>query len=356
MLIHGANRGVKPSALKSFIESTSLKYRDGARSYIFECPRCRKADKLYIRKSDGRFICWVCAEIDNYKGWAELPLRDLTGLSLGVIKEALYGSSGADSQGPWINVNLRDFFSEADEERSDYTQTEALQERKWPVDYYDLTALCSKRGLGYLNNRGISLELAQYYQLKYDPRGSRVVFPVSYQNKLYGWQARYIHDTEGVNEESGREWKIPKILSSDSLVSARNQIVMFADQLTGTDQAIISEGPIDAIKCHLCHQSGKTAGNIATMGKVVDRNQLAFIRNAGVNKIYLALDPDAAAEVGRIASEFNDLEVFLMKPQPGYEDFGAMPVEAVPECWRNAEKYKPGRMNVYLDPEMVPTN
>jgi DNA primase len=97
----------------------------------------------------------------------------------------------------------------------------------------------------------------------------------------------------------------------------RDRVLMFADRLTGSDHAVLCEGPMDALKAHLC------GGNVATMGKVVHRNQIALIRNAGIGKIYLALDPDAAAETGKLVSEIGiDMECYQILPPPGREDLG----------------------------------
>jgi hypothetical protein len=50
-------------------------------------------------KSDGRFVCWVCAETSGFKGRPEFALQELLGMSLSSIKEKIYGDS-ADGQTP----------------------------------------------------------------------------------------------------------------------------------------------------------------------------------------------------------------------------------------------------------------
>jgi hypothetical protein len=353
--------GCRPEALREFIESSGLKFRPGAKSWIFECPKCGKRDKLYIRRSDGAYICWYCAETIGYKGRnPEYALADLMNISVAAVKEKLYGVSAPEDGGtPWVNIKLQDFYAEIDELDEDL-EIFQMQERLWPPDYYDLGQAWSQPGRQYLLGRGIDDDLIRYYHLRYDPSRERVIFPVEYQGKLYGWQARYIKPDSGVNPETGVEWRIPKILTSDPF--EREKIVMFADQLDGAKQAIICEGPVDAIKCHACHPEGQPGGNVVTMGKAVSTRQIAFIRNAGIHQIYLGLDPDAAQEIPRLVQAFPDCKLFLMRPSKGAKapdgkpakDLGDLDLETARGAWLSAEPIRPGMIFVYLDPGGIP--
>lgn len=353
--------GCRPEALRELIESSGLKFRPGPKSWIFECPKCGRKDKLYIRRSDGHYICWYCAETIGYKGAnPEYVLSDLLNVSVAAIKAKLYGVGAQEDGGlPWIDIKLQDFFSDEDDPVEDL-QVFQMQERLWPPDYFELDQPWSEKGRQYLHSRGITDELIRYYHLKYAPKNERVVFPVEYQGKLYGWQARYIHSTEGVDSETGKEWRINKILTSTPF--EREKIVMFADQLLGAKQAIICEGPVDAIKCHACHPEGQSAGNVVTMGKAVSIRQIAFIRNAGIHQIYLGLDPDAAQEIPKLVERFRDCQLYLLRPPPGAKamdgkpakDLGDLDLETARCAWLNAERIKPGQVFVYLDPHGVP--
>lgn len=344
--------GCRPEVLREFVESSGLKFHSGPRSWIFECPKCGRKDKLYVRKSDGHYICWYCAETIGYKGCnPEYALADLLNVTVASVKEKLYGVVQHASGMPWIDVDLQDFWSD-DEVPSEDLDMLKMEDRCWPPDYFALTETWSAPGQEYLRGRGITDDLQKHYNLKYDPKHERVIFPVEYHGKLYGWQARFIGPTEGINPETGVEWKIPKILTSSPF--EREKIVMFADQLDGADQAIVAEGPVDAIKCHDCHEPGKPTGNVVTMGKAVSYRQVAFIRNAGIHKIYLALDPDAAQEIPKLAEKFDDCELYLMKPAPGFKDLGEMTLAGARQQWLAAERIRPGMVFVYLDPAGIP--
>ena len=80
---------------------------------------------------------------------------------------------------------------------------------------------------------------------------------------------------------------------------SRETLVMFADNLIGSNFAIVAEGPVDAIKFE------QVGGNICTMGKVVTDKQLDIIKSYGIQKVYLALDDDALLEKNLVAEKLN---------------------------------------------------
>jgi hypothetical protein len=336
---------VDTEALKNLIEDSGVTYRQNRRSYIFTCPRCGKKDKLMMFKSDGRFICWVCAEISGFKGRPEMALFELLGLPFELIKDKIYGSSAAQTDTRAFSLSLRDFYDE------DPPPPELVEHQRglpWPLDFYPIDHPYSARGLEYVLSRGITMEVALHYGLRYCPVQKRVIFPVMVGEKLLGWQARYILATSWDDEEAGVTKTIPKILTTGK----RDSVLMFQDNLVGSDHAIICEGPVDAIKCHLA------GGNVATMGKVVSQQQIQIIKGSGVRKIYLGLDRDAGAETEKLARAFNDYlncgtgemyEIYRLLPADGYEDLGAMPPELVLECFRIAPRVSAGSLFLSLE-------
>jgi len=103
----------------------------------------------------------------------------------------------------------------------------------------------------------------------------------------------------------------------------------------------VTEGPVDAIKFHLC------GGNVASCGKIVSDKQLEVILESGVRKIYLALDPDAMPEMRELAKKV-DIPVFVIKvPKETEErclrsgkkaDFGECSYEEAANAFSNAEE------------------
>jgi len=131
-----------------------------------------------------------------------------------------------------------------------------------------------------------------------------------------GWQGRYCGDTEKVDHSTGRTYKIPKAITTIQ-DNVAGKFVMFGDNLNTSDHCVLCEGPVDALKTELCH------GNVAALGKGVSNAQIEWIADR-VTTLYIALDPDAADEVIRIAREASNHGVRskLMVPPKGKKDFG----------------------------------
>jgi DNA primase len=179
-----------------------------------------------------------------------------------------------------------------------------------------------------MEKRGIPVEVSAQYDLTYWASKQRVIFPIYLDGLVYGYQARTI-----VNAE-------PKILGSKGL--KRDRLVMFSQRLTG-DHAVVCEGPIDALKAHLC------GGNVATMGKAVSSKQIELLRSKGVRKLYLALDPDAADETAKLVRDnWQDFEVYQMEVPHPYKDFGEMSFGEVRDCFDAAKRANPAKLFLYL--------
>jgi len=174
-----------------------------------------------------------------------------------------------------------------------------------------------------------------------------VVFPVYDRGELYGYQERFILPTKYIDPSTNEEREIPKILSSTGI--PRERMLMFSDRLIGSPHAILAEGPVDAIKAHLC------GGNVATMGKAVGAEQFRLLLNGGIKKVYLGLDPDASGEFRRLARTYYDeVEMYDLRPKAtggGREklDLGAMSFEDVYRLFLDAERIFPGQLFTFLN-------
>lgn len=319
-MIWAKSHKIEPEILRSFVEGSGLSYDENSVSWIFTCPRCNKAKKLYLRKRDGRFVCWRCKEIDNFQGRPEYALCELTSQSIADVCRFLYGDIPlrADST---FDARIEDFFSEGDGIDDDAVEHNVI---KWPHDFYRIEdVFWSKRGAEYLKLRGIPTGIAQKYGIRYSPELRRVFFPIGERGCLYGYQGRLIipHEYE---DEDGEKKEVPKILSSKGV--RRDRLLMFSDRLEGSEHAVLCEGPVDAIKAHYC------GGNVATMGKEVSHYQIQLLLNSGVKRVYIALDPDATEAIERLVTEMNgDVELYNMIPQTVGKsvDLGAMSFQEV---------------------------
>lgn len=331
-------RSVDPETLRSLVEDSGLSYSQNSVSWIFTCPRCGKAKKLYISKRSGRFVCFRCKETDNFQGRPEFALGELLGESVNEIAKKLYGDVPLVAD-IWIDVHLIDYFGDDDPIDEEAIEHEILT---WPFDHYPIDHPHSARGVEYLKSRGIGPLLSKRYDLRYCPVLRRVYFPISSHGSLYGWQGRLIVPHK--YEVDGEEVEALKIVTSKGL--RRERLLMFSDRLQGSEHAVICEGPVDAMKAHYC------GGNVATMGKAVSREQVELIRNSGVKKVYLALDPDAADEMHRLVQDLSsDVELFEMVPDGEKVDLGAMSFEEVYKLFLSAPRINPGRLFVFIDPK-----
>lgn len=331
--------------LEQLIRGASVEHTENSVSWIFTCPRCNKSKKLFLRKRDGRFVCWRCKS-DGYEGRPEYALRDLLGIPVRDIQEKLYGASSV-ADGPYVKLELRDFFGDDDEIPFDLLPS--LPQVMFPEHFYEIEDVKATKGRVYLESRGINTALAKRFDLRYDPVERRVVFPIVVDGKLVGWQARFILPSKWIDDQ-GRKWEIPKILTGPKSFN-RERTFMFQDNLKESDHAVLCEGPVDGVKAHLC------GGVIVSMGKALSPGQIEALKDWAEKvkartgrraKLYLGVDPDAAAELTRLCREFSDLELYQLLPRPGFEDLGADSPEGVFAAFLDARRINAGR--VFIPP------
>lgn len=337
--------GYNHAALELLIEQSGLSFRKRPTSYVLDCPRCGGKDKLYIRRSppDGKFVCWVCGEEERdghlFRGKPEWALTLLLGRPVREIQELLYGGSKDWADGERSTVNLILPARYQDEDPPDEFQE--IPEVCWPPDYLDHTFPAFVKAARYLWKRGIGFELVKKYDIRFHPATQRVVFPVKVGGRLLGWQGRYIHPTD-YETEDGNQIHLLKIVSTKGL--AGGQALMFQDNLLGSEHAVLTEGPFDALKADLC------GGNVAAMGKGVKQGQLKVLADSGIKRLYLALDRDAAFETMRICRELSDnrIEFYHMPPADHRDDHGDSTLAEVRQQFETAERITPSRLFVHL--------
>ncbi len=334
-------------ALRKLIEESGVPFRQNSVSWIFCCPLCEKKDKLYLRKVDGRFTCWICKETSGFQGRPEFALTKLLDMPVGQIKKLLYGDSTVEHLKNYLEKPVwKDFWGEDDDEFEIEVEDKLPTGTCWSPDFVGPDDIAFAPGARYLHKRGLTIEHVNAYQIKYDPPSNRVIFPFIVEGRILGWQARYIGDLLKVNPNTGREYRIPKALTTLPQ-GIQGVYVMFQDRLKGSEHCVLTEGPIDAIKAHLC------GGNVASLGKGVSDSQLKTIAKY-VKKLYVGLDPDAGTDIRRIVDKYSeDFEIYLMQPPKGREDFGDCTPEEVYEAFMRAPRIKRGTLMVSLGSRLV---
>jgi ribosomal protein L37AE/L43A len=300
---------IDPELLKDLIKNSGCSFKESAASFIFNCPKCGK-DKLYINKERGNWICFKCASEGLKGSRPEYILNQLLNSSISQIKESLYGIEHSATM--FLDLKFKDIWN------TDQEAPEEIPTVTWPDYFVDHTSPKFQKGRDYLiNQRGLTEEHIVRYDLKFNPQWNTVVFPVSFEGQLYGWQERGIYNSFKFTSKGFK----------------KAQMLMFQDNLLISDHAILCEGPVDALKCHIL------GGAVAAMGKGVSKTQLDLIESH-CSRVYIALDPDAYVEVGQICKDLSDIEVYIMTPPKNREDFGKCTESEVIEQFNKAVKWE----------------
>lgn len=321
------------SALRDLVEGGSAPFKQTHRSWILWCPEpsCHR-QKMYVEKSSGLSKCFRC----GFSGWANWVLSRVYNRSPEELDELLYGVVSSGTVIAAGTINITDFWGEEEPETSLLPS-----EPKYPPPmardpmWLDIADPAARAGAAYLEHRGIPLAVACAYGIGFNAADQRVLIPVVAQGALRGWQGRFIHNTELVGD-GGKIIHIPKVMTVGKL---GKELFMFQDRLQGSSHAVLTEGPFDALKCHLL------GGNVASMGKDVSNRQLDLIVRSGVKTLYVGLDRDAAREVGRIVRElYGVLKLYRLLPPLYRDDLGDCTMQEVEQQFQVAEEMGPAHV------------
>jgi len=325
-------------------------FREGT-ALVANCPRCGK-QKLHFRVSvpdahrgasrrngiQFRFSCFS-KSCDGWNGKPEFALAEMLDQPVRAIGQELWGRGSLGGfvprtgDGPKFEVDL-------DQPLSAILPQEQAKPMEWPGQFYPLDHPAAERGAAYMEGRGIPVEVARRYGVRYSVVHRSVAFPVEQRGVLWGWQLRLViphvwTDEDGVRRESNKATTAPGMTRIKW---------MFSDRLEGSDSAFVLEGPVDAIKADLC------GGNVASMGAIITPGLIQALAAYPWRRLYVGLDVDAAKEARRLIEEFDQAvkyagrEVYLVewpkrKDASGKQvDAGALSFEEVRECWRAAKR------------------
>lgn len=325
-----------PAKLSKLIKDSGLSYKQNSKSYIFTCPICHGKEKLYIRKADGKFACWRCKETVGFQGAPEYALVELTSHPLDYIKKALYGLS--DSSGAFINIKYDEFIDDSDQEVIEEIYT--FPKLTLPYHCLDIRHPGAVKGADYLLSRGIHLEIAEHYHIKYSPAKQAIMFPAYIDKDLVGWQYRTIENLKVVLDDDSVVTRIKSLNSKDY---PKDKILLFQNNLIDKDYAVLCEGPIDAIKAG--------PGAVCSLGKAVSQHQVNILLRSGIKKLYIALDPDAFMELNPLIDKFSG-DVTLLKvdiPNKGKKpDLGELTFEEAQTAIKNAKPLLKNKIYIWM--------
>ena len=339
--------------IRNFLDEQGIEFKEassGRQLTLAACPRCGKSNKFYISLEKGQFICHYCASRDEEMSGGIVSLVMLLG-DIG-FKEALKLVSGREvdipaAQDDSISALLKldiDAFT-FHKQSAAYVPAEMEPPHPIRIPRYMLPIDKSTfpEAWAYLSGRGISDEniakLGVYvsglesvdhaarvvgkgctpaevkkitsciynvfkerievidskieeellkYRLNPDlakkltdaivsiQNKGRIVFPVKIRGLIFGWVAR---DYTGQN----------KLKVRNSSGQFKYFCVWNYDQAQTSDELVICEGIVSAIKCGV-------GRSIATLGKMVTPQQLFTLKKMPAKTVYICLDPDAQRE------------------------------------------------------------
>lgn len=322
--------------IRALLQEAGVSFKTNSKSFITTCPRCKKKDKLYLLRGGRKFVCWYCRELDGFQGAPEFALAELCGTTVKEIKKRLYGDESTRPASMFLDLDFHEFGEE-----DDFVELpRPLKSTAWPLSFLSIDHEAAAPGRLYMEGRGIPVDVALQYGVRYNPSKRRVVFPVQSQDQLYGWQERLIENDKPY-WDIARQKTITPLKTITSLDLPRDRVLMYLDRIT-SDFAVLTEGPFDGLKAHLC------GGNVVAMGKAVSDGQLELLRQTGIKRLYLGLDPDAAMEINRIRRAMPDMVIYDLRAPAPFKDLGEMSMEAVKHRFDHAEELHPTAIVLYL--------
>lgn len=318
--------------LKDFLSKNGVKFRSGRQSFILsKCLNCGKEDKQYIRKRDGKSICFKCSSRWN---WRSLVCQ-IAGVEEHMAREKLFGFGSGDELANEFTVELTLSYLNQEEIEN---EEEALLSKpiRLGFDFVDYSK--SEAAKEYLRKRGVlEDEVCERFQLKYQALMNAVVFPVVKDEKYYGWQARKISPKED-------EIRLVTMWGFD-----KSKFLLNYDEASKCERIIVTEGPFDCIKTELSAVKKEGFAGVASFGKYVSFDQIELLLKSPAKEIYIGLDNDATEEVYEVAERLAlDKKVFRINPPAHRKDFGECTENDVLESVRKAVPANGFFLEVYL--------
>lgn len=290
--------------LKKLIEDKGLDYKETRQSWVVDCisPSCGKEKHMYIRRRDGMSKCFRCGSSWD---WRNL-VAELEGCRPSDSWSVLFkGQSGNSLNKLELDLKL-DPEEEIDLSDDDEPYIELSK------DFLNVDE--SDRGMSYLESRGVTdAKTILDFDIRWHEGMQSVVFPISRDGYVYGWQARKVDPKPDE----------PRLLTKTGFNKSKH--LLNYDVAKSMDSIILVEGPFDCIKVA---QAG--FGAVCSFGKEVSKKQIAMLLSSSASRIYVGLDPDAYKEAEKVIDLLClSKRVFRVNPPKGKKDFGECSPEEV---------------------------
>lgn len=326
----------------NFLQENGLPFVEKNRTFSgVPCPLCGREDKFSILKANGHTVCYR-ASCDygkrSFVGFIQAVSGGTLDEALAILRSEKNEYQGILEDGLQIDIDIKDHFEDLESDEMLFLND--LKTIKYPEWYMvKISSPEARDGLEYLQSRGVTLEVAESLEITYSPFYQRVYFPIKMNGNYYGFQGR------AVKKVSDKD----RIRNSEGF--NRDSLVMFADNLLENKEVIIAEGPFDGIKFN------KVGGFVSTMGKEITDKQIQVIMSYKPEKVFLALDDDAAYEMNRLIEKIS-LPIYKIDvPESCVQrclkegkkaDFGECTFEEAEQAKLNAKPLMKQSLLVYL--------
>lgn len=284
--------------------------------YLCHCPahlsRTGKEDRnpsWWINAETGMHICFSC----GFKG------------GLGTLIEHVQGISYEDAK-KWIDEGYNDLSKRLDRalrvEKEEVNQSQPITE--------SMLAAFIDPPKEALNDRGISLAAAMYYEIKWSNQSNSWITVIrdSITGNLLGWQEK------GHGTRYFKNW--PTGVQKSKTLFGYKQ---FNEQ--GLYRMVVVESPLDVARL----LSVGVVGGVSTYGAIVSTNQINLIRSA--KEVVFALDNDQAGKKASLEmlKACNNMGIegkFFNYSHTDMKDVGAMSREEIKAGIDGAKHYVRG--------------
>jgi DNA primase len=303
--------------LLSYAKEYGFPLKERRRSLVGKCPECGKEDHLYLFKDKGTGKCFKCQKKYNSLTY----LMKITGFSYKRVAELLKLKEPINWDAPFKVEQLELAFS-----APVYTPllNQELKTINMPFNFCKINLDIAKSGMEYLLRRGLTPEQLIKYDFRYSNTMQRAIVPVRWNGNLVGWQGRDITGGAELRYRSSENFPKANILFGYEFLD------------TSKDYVIISEGIFDSLKMEFLGNS------LCAFGKDVTPAQIQLIKELPIDRVYLALDPDAFNVLDDLYSALRPLAVYYMVPPVGRKDFGECNVTEIEGVFKNATQYTLG--------------